>query len=109
MLPHLSLPLEASEEDLRACLIDGTVLCSVLNKLCPGLIEMVGLPSVLFVYNLFGYVIILRFMTFFFWGSVSKSYCSILTFFFSFKNVSYLERQFGARSPKCSKVLGSYQ
>jgi len=42
MLPHLSLPLEASEEDLRACLIDGTVLCSVLNKLCPGLIEMRG-------------------------------------------------------------------
>ena len=66
MLPHLSLPLEASEDDLRSCLIDGTVLCSVLNKLSPGLIEMVGLPSVLFVYNLFGYVIILRFMTFFF-------------------------------------------
>ncbi|KAK7815582.1 kinesin-like protein kin-14j [Quercus suber] len=42
MLPHLSLPLEASEEDLRACLIDGTVLCSVLNKLSPGLIEMRG-------------------------------------------------------------------
>ncbi|XP_030946459.1 kinesin-like protein KIN-14J isoform X1 [Quercus lobata] len=42
MLPHLSLPLEASEEDLRSCLIDGTVLCSVLNKLSPGLIEMRG-------------------------------------------------------------------
>ncbi|KAL4603838.1 hypothetical protein ACB092_10G152500 [Castanea dentata] len=42
MLPHLSLPLEASEEDLRARLIDGTVLCSVLNELSPGLIEMRG-------------------------------------------------------------------
>ena len=41
MLPDLDLPLEASEEDLRACLIDGTVLCSLLNKLRPGLIEMV--------------------------------------------------------------------
>lgn len=41
MLPHLSLPLEASEEELRACLSDGTVLCSVLNKLSPGLVEMV--------------------------------------------------------------------
>ncbi|KAG7956584.1 hypothetical protein I3843_11G131300 [Carya illinoinensis] len=42
MLPHLSLPLEASEEELRACLSDGTVLCSVLNKLSPGLVEMGG-------------------------------------------------------------------
>ncbi|XP_015571512.1 kinesin-like protein KIN-14J [Ricinus communis] len=42
MIPHLNLPLEASEEELRACLIDGTVLCSILNKLSPGLIEMRG-------------------------------------------------------------------
>ncbi|XP_075641813.1 kinesin-like protein KIN-14J isoform X2 [Castanea sativa] len=47
MLPHLSLPLEASEEDLRACLIDGTVLCSVLNELSPGLIEMGSMVPVL--------------------------------------------------------------
>ncbi|PON62876.1 Kinesin-like protein [Parasponia andersonii] len=40
MLPHLSLPTEASTEELRACLIDGTVLCSILNKLCPGSFEM---------------------------------------------------------------------
>lgn len=43
MIPHLNLPLEASEEELRACLIDGTVLCSILSKLNPGLVEMVGL------------------------------------------------------------------
>lgn len=43
ILPYLSLPLEASEEDLRACLIDGTVLCGILNRLSPGSIEMVGL------------------------------------------------------------------
>ncbi|KAJ9173615.1 hypothetical protein P3X46_016732 [Hevea brasiliensis] len=42
MIPHLNLPLEASEEELRACLIDGTVLCSILNKLNPGLVEMRG-------------------------------------------------------------------
>ena len=41
MLPYLSLPLEASEEDLRACLVDGTVLCGILNRLNPGSIEMV--------------------------------------------------------------------
>ncbi|KAJ0105743.1 hypothetical protein Patl1_17723 [Pistacia atlantica] len=40
MIPHLSLPLEASEEELRACLTDGMVLCLVLNKLCPGLVDM---------------------------------------------------------------------
>lgn len=42
MLPHLSLPLEASEEELRSCLMDGSVLCSILNKLSPGRIEMGG-------------------------------------------------------------------
>ncbi|KAK9265362.1 hypothetical protein L1049_003512 [Liquidambar formosana] len=42
MLPHLSLPLEASEEEVRACLIDGTVLCRILNKLSPGSVEMGG-------------------------------------------------------------------
>ncbi|XP_050227782.1 kinesin-like protein KIN-14J [Mercurialis annua] len=42
MMPHLNLPLEASEEELRACLIDGTVLCSILNKLNPGSVDMRG-------------------------------------------------------------------
>lgn len=47
MLPHLSLPTEASTEELRACLLDGTVLCSILNRLCPGSLEMVGPWSLL--------------------------------------------------------------
>lgn len=42
IVPYLRLPLDASEEELRACLIDGTVLCRILNKLCPGSVEMVG-------------------------------------------------------------------
>lgn len=42
MLPHLSLPLEASEEELRACLSDGKFLCSLMNKLSPGSVEMAG-------------------------------------------------------------------
>ena len=45
LLPHLNFPSDASEEKLRAYLIDGTVLCDILDKLCPGLVEMVGLPS----------------------------------------------------------------
>ncbi|GMJ13529.1 hypothetical protein like AT1G63640 [Hibiscus trionum] len=35
ILPDLSLPTEASDEELRACLIDGTVLCKILNILRP--------------------------------------------------------------------------
>lgn len=50
MVPHLRLPLGASVEEMRACLIDGTVLCTVLNQLCPGCIEMVGLQFILSVY-----------------------------------------------------------
>ncbi|GKU95265.1 hypothetical protein SLEP1_g8646 [Rubroshorea leprosula] len=42
VLPHLSLPLDASEEELRACLLDGTVFCSILNKLKPDSIDMGG-------------------------------------------------------------------
>uniref|UniRef100_A0A2P2JHT8 Uncharacterized protein MANES_02G021900 n=2 Tax=Rhizophora mucronata TaxID=61149 RepID=A0A2P2JHT8_RHIMU len=42
MVPHLTLPLEATKEELRACLMDGTVLCSLLNNLSPGSIEMGG-------------------------------------------------------------------
>ncbi|WCJ26284.1 Kinesin-like protein KIN-14J [Euphorbia peplus] len=42
MVPHLNLPLEASEEELRASLIDGTVLCSILHKLNPGSVDMRG-------------------------------------------------------------------
>ncbi|XP_035541871.1 kinesin-like protein KIN-14K isoform X2 [Juglans regia] len=32
-LPGLSLPLNASDEELRMCLIDGTILCRILNRL----------------------------------------------------------------------------
>ncbi|KAM3001386.1 hypothetical protein FF2_037683 [Malus domestica] len=42
IVPYLRLPLDASEEELRACLVDGTVLCRILNKLCPGSVEMGG-------------------------------------------------------------------
>ncbi|XP_059661646.1 kinesin-like protein KIN-14C [Cornus florida] len=46
ILPNLNLPKNASEEELRACLIDGTVLCQILNKLRPGsVIEYGGSDS----------------------------------------------------------------
>ncbi|CAD5316188.1 unnamed protein product [Arabidopsis thaliana] len=41
-LPYLKLPWEASEDELRACLRDGTVLCSLLNQLSPGSMRMGG-------------------------------------------------------------------
>lgn len=41
-LPDVNLPLNASEEDLRMCLIDGTILCRILNMLRIGsVIEVV--------------------------------------------------------------------
>lgn len=40
MLPHINLPLDASDEELRTCLIDGTILCSMLDKLCPGAVQV---------------------------------------------------------------------
>uniref|UniRef100_A0A1J3IW14 Kinesin KP1 n=1 Tax=Noccaea caerulescens TaxID=107243 RepID=A0A1J3IW14_NOCCA len=39
-LPYLNLPWEASEDELRACLRDGTVLCNLLNQLSPGSMRM---------------------------------------------------------------------
>ncbi|KAJ7952304.1 Kinesin-like protein [Quillaja saponaria] len=42
VLPQIKLPLEASEEELRAWLTDGSVLCSILDKLIPGSVEMGG-------------------------------------------------------------------
>lgn len=39
----VSLSVNASDEDLRAFLIDGSVLCRILNKVKPGsVIEVVG-------------------------------------------------------------------
>ncbi|PIA49422.1 hypothetical protein AQUCO_01300320v1 [Aquilegia coerulea] len=36
MVPNLKLPLDASDEELRAALIDGSVFCSILRRLSPG-------------------------------------------------------------------------
>lgn len=41
MLPDLRLPLGATEEELRQYLIDGTIFCTILNKLRPTSAEMV--------------------------------------------------------------------
>ncbi|XP_047269814.1 kinesin-like protein KIN-14K isoform X3 [Capsicum annuum] len=41
LLPYLSLSVNASDEELRAYLIDGTILCQLLNKLKPGSIPEV--------------------------------------------------------------------
>lgn len=43
VLPNFNLPLEISEEELRACLRDGSVLCTILDKLVPGSLEVVGI------------------------------------------------------------------
>ncbi|XP_059287546.1 kinesin-like protein KIN-14M [Lycium ferocissimum] len=42
VLPHLSLPINASDEDLQAFLVDGSVLCQLLNKLKPGSVPECG-------------------------------------------------------------------
>ncbi|KZV16019.1 kinesin-4 [Dorcoceras hygrometricum] len=44
VLPDLNLPINASDEELRAFLVDGSVLCRVLNKLKPGTITEFGAP-----------------------------------------------------------------
>ncbi|KAK7318229.1 hypothetical protein RJT34_02928 [Clitoria ternatea] len=40
VLPDFNLPLEASEEELRTWLRDGSILCSILDNLVPGLVEV---------------------------------------------------------------------
>ncbi|GMI75469.1 hypothetical protein like AT1G73860 [Hibiscus trionum] len=42
ILPDLSLRIEASDEELRACLIDDTVLCRILNMLRPNSLDQGG-------------------------------------------------------------------
>ncbi|KAM3307969.1 kinesin-like protein KIN-14C isoform X2 [Capsicum chacoense] len=42
LLPYLSLSVNASDEELRPYLIDGTILCQLLNKLKPGSIPEFG-------------------------------------------------------------------
>lgn len=46
ILPYLKLPPKASEDELMACLIDGTVLCNILNTLSPGSVEVGGKFSI---------------------------------------------------------------
>jgi len=41
-LPDVNLPLNASDEDLRMSLIDGTILCRILNMLRIGSVNEVG-------------------------------------------------------------------
>ncbi|KAG2664519.1 hypothetical protein I3760_16G085900 [Carya illinoinensis] len=41
-LPGLSLSLNASDEELRMCLIDGTILCRILNRLRIGSVSEEG-------------------------------------------------------------------
>ncbi|KAL6494315.1 hypothetical protein OROGR_031115 [Orobanche gracilis] len=36
ILPDLSMPINASDEEVRVFLIDGSILCQILNKLKPG-------------------------------------------------------------------------
>jgi len=43
MFDTLHLPDEPSEEDLRACLNNGSILCKLMNKLNPGSISKVTL------------------------------------------------------------------
>nr|XP_034899190.1 kinesin-like protein KIN-14C [Populus alba] len=45
IVPSLNLPVKASSEELRACLIDGTVLLQLLNKLRPGYAYKAGSSS----------------------------------------------------------------
>lgn len=53
VLPNVNLPLETSEEELRAWLRDGSVLCSILDKLVPGSLEVVGLSFI----SLYAYIL----------------------------------------------------
>lgn len=43
VLPNFNLPLDTSEDELRAQLRDGSVLCSILDNLVPGSVT-VGVP-----------------------------------------------------------------
>ncbi|KAG5135437.1 hypothetical protein JHK82_020168 [Glycine max] len=42
VLPNFNLPLDTSEEELRAWLRDGSVLCSILDNLVPGSVKGSG-------------------------------------------------------------------
>ncbi|KAF9617635.1 hypothetical protein IFM89_037698 [Coptis chinensis] len=42
IVPNLSLPVEASDEEVRSCLLDGSVFCSILSRLNPIRVEEDG-------------------------------------------------------------------
>ena len=42
IVPDLNLPAKASSEELRACLVDGSVLQQILNRFKPGSAKEVG-------------------------------------------------------------------
>ncbi|KAI5660195.1 hypothetical protein M9H77_28988 [Catharanthus roseus] len=42
LLPNIKLPINASDEELRLFLVDGIVLCHILNKLKPGFVTENG-------------------------------------------------------------------
>ena len=48
VLPNFNLPLDTSEEELRAWLRDGSVLCSILDNLVPGSVKVVGVSFIVF-------------------------------------------------------------
>lgn len=50
ILPELRLPVNASDDELRDILIDGSVLCQILNRLKPGSVSEV---TVLYLDSLF--------------------------------------------------------
>lgn len=39
IFPNLNFPVKASDEEFRACLIDGTVLCQILKRLKPASVD----------------------------------------------------------------------
>lgn len=76
ILPYLKLPPKASEDELMLCLVDGTVLCNILNTLSPGSVEVVGLTS--FPFDLF-----IFFFFFLFNSGCQMEFMSCLTYHFN--------------------------
>lgn len=47
LIPSLKFPPNVTDGELRACLSNGTVLCQILNKLRPGIVNVVTLFNLL--------------------------------------------------------------
>ncbi|CAJ1936898.1 unnamed protein product [Sphenostylis stenocarpa] len=45
LLPLLKFPPNVTDGELRACLSNGTVLCQILNKLRPGIVNVISEPD----------------------------------------------------------------